>query len=244
MMPLGESSRDAGTASHHESGGRLEELTAEGVFYPPKMAVRADRILRIQGYHGQKRVRPAIREAAERWASGVATLLDPVLHYRRVAIRSIEPDRLILADGTTFTCPAFTKFMAGCHEVVAFVLTLGPGVDATVMDLSERFEMLDALLLETAGWLSIEACTKSFADELRRWARPLGLSVAMRMGPGYSYRIHGLEVAWSLWDQKPLFDLFKNVTLPVTLLESCAMMPKMSRSGLFGLANSPNGNRD
>lgn len=243
-MPLGEPSRESGAARQPGPTGQLLELTDAGVFHPTKPTVPANRILRIQGYHGQKRVRPAIRESAERWGTDVATLLDPILHYRRIPIQSIEPDRLILADGTTFMCPAFTKFMTGCHEVVAFVLTLGPGVDATVMELSERFEMLDALLLETAGWLCIEACTKNFADELRRWALPRGLSVAMRMGPGYSYRIHGLEVAWSLWDQKPLFDLFKGETLPVMLLESCAMLPKMSRSGLFGLANSPDRSRD
>lgn len=233
-------SRDGTSAelAHHPSApcDALRDLPRAGVYHPAKPIVRADRILRIQGYTRERRVRPAIREAAERCANDIGALIDPVLHYRRVPIRALEPDRLAVGAGTVLSCAAFVKFFAGCTEVVVFVLTLGPGVDDTVAARSAQDELLDAVLLETAGWLCIEACTKSFADALRRWAIPSGLNVATRMGPGYSYRMDGREVAWSLDDQAPPFALFAGTDLPVTLLESCAMMPKMSRSGLFGLA--------
>jgi len=38
-----------------------------------------------------------------------------------------------------------------------------------------------------------------------------------------------------LLEQKPLFELFSDTKLPVRLMESCAMYPKKSRSGLYGL---------
>jgi len=41
---------------------------------------------------------------------------------------------------------------------------------------------------------------------------------------------------WPLEEQIGLFGLFKNAHLPVTVMASCAMQPKMSRSGLFGTA--------
>ncbi len=65
--------------------------------------------------------------------------------------------------------------------------------------------------------------------------KPEGLRLTRRMGPGYSYKINGDETMWSLEQQHQLFEVFDGEDLPVRLLESCAMMPKMSRSGLYGL---------
>ena len=64
---------------------------------------------------------------------------------------------------------------------------------------------------------------------------PEGLRPTQRMGPGYSYKVDGGLEMWSLEDQRQLFEVFEGVDLPVRLLESCAMLPKMSRSGLYGL---------
>jgi hypothetical protein len=56
------------------------------------------------------------------------------------------------------------------------------------------------------------------------------------MGPGYAYRVGSLQVDWPLEDQRELFTLLEGGPLPVTLMSSCAMFPKLSRSGLFGVA--------
>jgi hypothetical protein len=229
------SKAQSGVGTGAAAGSRLCDLALHGVYRPRPLQIRADRILRIQGYVAANKIRPAIREAAERCARRAIDLADPVLHYRRVPVTAIEEDRLFLESGATLSCVAFPKYLSGCQEVVIFVMTLGPAFDAAVIALSEEFDLLDALLLETAGWLCIEAATKSFADDLRTWARGQGLAVSLRMGPGYGYRLDGKKVSWSLDDQKPLFGLFGDAALPVQLLESCAMLPKMSRSGLFGL---------
>ena len=55
------------------------------------------------------------------------------------------------------------------------------------------------------------------------------------MAPGYSYHLDSGTCEWPLEEQKALFDLFRHATLPVRLLESCAMLPKMSRTGLYAL---------
>jgi hypothetical protein len=206
-----------------------------GVFRPRRSVIRADRILRLQGYRDLAKVRPAIRDAAEAMAKCASEVISPEVHYRSLAVRAMSGDELVLADGTRFQSGAFSHFLPHAERIVVIVVTLGRGLDEKVIDLIERFEPLEALLLETAGWLGIESASKAFADQLRLQASQDGLHATIRMAPGYTYRIAGAEVSWPLEQQREVFGLFSGYELPVRLLASCAMIPKMSRSGLYGL---------
>ncbi len=212
------------------------DLPAYGVFQPPRAEPDPDRMLRTQGYRNLGAVRPAIRRAAESCAILAANLVAPSIHYRRVPIDRIEGEQIVLTEGSGFSCAAFPKMLGDSQEVIVFVLTLGQPLDTAAIELMEKFDLLEALFLETAGWLSIELATRSFVSALHRWAGPSGYRLSSRMGPGYAYRVEGREARWRLEDQVPLFSLFDSVQLPVRLLDSCAMLPKMSRSGLFGIS--------
>ncbi|MGI9464588.1 MAG: hypothetical protein ACR2OM_11640, partial [Aestuariivirgaceae bacterium] len=103
--------------------------------------------------------------------------------------------------------------------------------------LHDTFEPLDALFLETAGWLTIETATKQLAKHIKGEFSAAGWRMSLRMGPGYQYRHpDGHErVSWDLTEQQQLFAMFGDDPLPVELMSSCAMKPKMSRSGVFGM---------
>ncbi|MGI9385505.1 MAG: hypothetical protein ACR2PO_20325 [Methyloligellaceae bacterium] len=202
------------------------------------VSVDPRQILRVHRYTDPDAVRPAIRDAAERIARQVAELAAPVATYRRVPVESCVSGTLRLGEDVSFQCDAFDRLMGGCSHLIAFVLTLGPRLDDKVVDLMDEFEPLDALFVESAGWLSIELATRMFAASLRPGLEGEGLALGSRMGPGYSYRKErgGAErVEWRLEEQTKLFKLFGGKTLPVELLASCAMQPKMSRSGVFGV---------
>jgi hypothetical protein len=132
-------------------------------------------------------------------------------------------------------CAAFAYVLSACTEVVAFVLTLGPRIDERTNAQCTAGDVLDALLLDTAAWLALEDATRQFRDGLRARAVARGCRITSRMGPGYQYRIGGTTCTWRLDEQRPFFALFGDAPLPVTLLESCAMQPRMSRSGLIGV---------
>lgn len=205
-------------------------------FRPARPDVRAERILRIQGYGDLGKVRPAIRRAAEYAAELAAQLSEPVVCFRRVEVRSLAGPRLELDGGITLQCAAFERLLAGCREAVPFVLTVGPGLDRKVVEFTESGEgLLEALLLETAGWLAIEDATRQFRAAERERAESRGLRITPRLGPGYQYAADGGECEWQLTDQPALFRLFGDAPLPVRVLPSCAMLPKISRSGLFGV---------
>ena len=217
-----------------------EELMApygtHEVFYPQGMHLREDRLLRLHGYRDLEKVRPVIKATAENISRRVEGLSSPEIHYKRLRIKHCDANGLVLENGSRFDNIAFEKYLDGVVEVVIFIMTLGKALDEESQQLVEKFEPLEALFLETAGWLGIEWATKQFGDGLRISARQNALRVSCRMGPGYSYSVNGEKVRWSLEDQKPLFDVFDGEYLPVDLLESCAMLPKMSRSGLYGFA--------
>jgi hypothetical protein len=183
-------------------------------------------LLRMQGYRDLARVRPRIRDIAAKAAALAQSVAAPEACYRRVAIETCTPEALRL-EGTTFHSARFAKVFAGCAEVMVFVLTLGPALDAETERLTAGDEIVDALFLEMAGWLAVEQATKALALQVADQVRGERLGLTRRLGPGY--------VDWPLDEQEGLFALLADAALPVQLLESCAMLPRKSRSGLYGL---------
>ncbi len=204
-------------------------------FRPGPVTIRTDPMLRIQGYRNLDRVRPLIKKTAGNMARLVAQTIDAVVRYRQLRISECTDGILILEGGTVFRCDAFSKYHAASEQVVVFVLTLGKGLDEASMDFSKQQQLLEQLFLDTAGWVGVEAVNKQFVTHIKEQAVEQGYRLTRRMGPGYTFKKDGQDCPWALEDQKPLFALFDDTELPVAMLESCAMLPRMSRTGLYGL---------
>ena len=217
---------------------KAEALAPYGfaLFAPRRPAVHADRILRIQGYSDLNKVRPVIRRTAAEMAALASSLSEPAVAYRYVGVRDLREDGVELDEGVTFHCEAFARFLAGCTEVAPFVLTAGAGLSDKVVELVEGGDLLEGVLLETAGWLAIEDGTRQFKTYLREESLRRKHRITSRLGPGYSYKIGERTCMWPLEEQPGLFGLFGEAALPVSIMRSCAMQPKMSRSGMFGIA--------
>ena len=213
----------------------LREVDKVGVFEPGTPSIDPLKMLRIHGYKDMDTVRPIIRKTADVISKRAAGVMTSIVYFRRVPIADCDSDGLKLANGLAFENHAFAHYLSGAAEVVVVVITVGKGLDDEVIGCMDEFEPLEALFLETAGWLGIEWATRSFVNHLSELVGPEGLRPTQRMGPGYSYKVDGDSEMWSLEDQRQLFEVFDGVDLPVRLLESCAMLPKMSRSGLYGL---------
>ena len=206
-----------------------------GRFRAGPVDVRTDRILRIQGYRDMGRVRRPIRRAADKAAAIAREIAEGEVGYRRVGVAACDGSSLELDGGERFVCGAFERFLAGCGSVVVFAMTAGAAIDERIDALMADDEPVVALLLDTAGWLAIESITRQFSDRLKAECEPSGLRLTRRMGPGYTYRI-GKEMApWGLEEQEGLFRVLGADASPVAVLPSGAMLPKMSRSGLYGL---------
>lgn len=205
-------------------------------FEPRAPTVAYERVLRIQGYADLGRVRPAITAAAKAMARHAEAVSRSEVAYQFQAVHCLSADAIALSCGGRLHSEAFATRLVGCTEVVPFVLTCGQPIAQSVIDMADAGDLLEALLLEAAGWLCIEDATRQFKSLLHRVAGQRGCRITSRMGPGYAYRIDEQQVSWPLEDHPHLFALFGDATLPVELMSSCAMSPKLSRSGLYGVA--------
>lgn len=221
---------DVQTAAAGQDEVRLES------FRPRDSQVTAERILRIQGYKSPDSVRVAIRRAAQAMATKALELCDAQVAFKKVYVVSIDNEGISLAGDARLFSPAFAYRLNDCEEVVPFVLSCGLALSHTIIDLAEAGDLLEAVLLESAGWLCIEDVTRQFKESLKSEAAHRYRRITSRMGPGYTYQVGGREVSWPLEDHPHLFGLLSGRTLPVTLMPSCAMNPKLSRSGLYGIA--------
>lgn len=235
MFPLHDSGSGAAT------GGQVADAatpcpvqTAFGSFVPRDIAIRPQQMLKIMGYRDGAPVRPAVRRTAESVAELAAAAMTPVVHYARLGVTQCNDGGLVLADGTVFRGPVFAKHLNGCREAMAFIMTLGGKFDSTQKNLTAAGNTLEAVFMETAGWVAIEEATRLFTGRMRDSARTEGLDLSRRLAPGYVFRVGNRKVDWPLEEQKAFFGIFEGIRLPVELLESCAMMPKMSRTGFFG----------
>ena len=206
-----------------------------GRFQAEPVDVRAERILRIQGYRDMARVRKPIRHAADKAAAIAREISEGEVGFRRVGIAACTGSSLRLEGGERFECAAFERFLAECESVVVFAMTAGSAIDQRIDELMAADDPVVALLLDTAGWLAIESITRQFSDRLKADCEPAGLRLTRRMGPGYTYRMGREAVPWGLEEQEGLFRVLGPDASPVAVLPSGAMLPKMSRSGLYGL---------
>ena len=199
-------------------------------FTPQEITIAVEPLLRIQGYRNLDKVRAPIKKVAAKMAARAQQLAEPIAVYRKVPIKSVDSNSVTLGAGTVFHSEEFPRFLTGCGEVVVFVLTIGTAFDAEVQALIEEDKILELLFFENAGWIGVESATKAFSRHLQAMARQQDCQLTRRLAPGYQN--------WRLEEQVSFFSLFETGVLPVRLLESCAMLPKMSRSGLYGLKPS------
>jgi len=206
-------------------------------FEPANEPVRIDQVLRLQGYRKPNTVRRRVREAARSAVDEANEIAQPVVCWRVVAVNSLQNSKLVLANTppSTVQCDAFEQHLAQADHVVVYVLTAGAAFDERVTDLHEPEQVLHGLLLESAAWMCIENTTRQFLIWMRKNARRQARRITRRMAPGYQYRVGSGSCEWPLEQQQQLFRVFDGTEIPVRLLSSSAMLPKMSRSGLIGV---------
>jgi hypothetical protein len=209
----------------------ISELSVEPrhhfTFIPEDIHIPAEPLLRVQGYRDMDGVRAPIRQAAEETAARAEKVLMPAAYVCRTDVRSCADDVMTLVDGRAFHSTEFSKVLTGCETVFATIVTVGTGLDDELQLCLKDDDILSALFLETAGWIAIEKATKALRGHLTVLAQGEDHRLSRRLAPGYS--------DWELTEQAVLFALFDGVDLPIRLLDSSAMLPKMSRSGLYGL---------
>lgn len=219
--------KDCGAEKWLSEIWNLDVFREAGRYHPGPMHLKTATLLKLNGYHETANAPAMVLAAAERMARRAQLLFKPIVRFQAVSLDRLADGRLVLDGVVVRPGVGAGKVLSKSVAAIVVVVTMGPRFDEETGRFSTRGDMIEALFLESAGWLGIEAATKSFKRWIRERVTEDGYTLTRRLAPGYG--------TWPLTDQRALFAAFGQDDLPVRLLDSCAMSPKMSRSGVFGL---------
>ena len=208
------------------------------IFTTPEVNIA--KLLRIHGYKKNQKIKPVIQDAAIKAVRRLQYCCDPQGVFFLQEIHRLEADRLILISGIEFNCAVFEDILAGSTHIISFAITLGNRTDEIIDSYAKDInEPLASLFLETASRLCLEQILRMARSKLVTYSLNNDMKLGNRMAPGYSYKVRpsNERVMWNLEEQAKLFDTFRKFEVPVIVMESSAMLPRMSRSGIFGLKN-------
>ena len=204
-------------------------------FLSPK--VSAFKLLRTHGYKNKDNIKKRILDSAEKALERLTNYSSPVGYFyfeeiKKKSLNSIQLER------TSLKCEVFTEIFSESDFLIIFIISLGKGIDIKLKKISNDInEPLGGLFLENASWLALELILRDARSRIISFAKSKNMQIENRMAPGYSYpsKILKKKIMWELKEQENLFNLFKNMNISVSLSESFTMIPRMSRSGVFGL---------
>lgn len=200
--------------------------------------ISALKILRTHGYKNKELIKKKILDAANKALERLSFYSSPVGYFYIKKINKQVSNRIELNDGITFNCEIFNERLFESKFLIVFILTLGNGIDETIKKISKDFnEPLGALFLENASWLALELILRDARSKIVKFAMTKNLKIENRMAPGYSYpsKTFKKRIMWELEEQQVLFKLYETKSISVTLNDTYTMIPRMSRSGIFGL---------
>jgi hypothetical protein len=192
---------------------------------PDRLVIDPWTVMRLARYKRRDAAPAAVWEATRAMAARAGELAAPAAWLRLVRVAAVTDTRVVLRKGPAFSGHAVARHLAGAREALLFVLTLGPALEAEVIALGERQELLEAYLLDLAGWAGLEAAVRALRQDVMA-ALP-GARVSHRLGPGHR--------DWPLEEQAALLSLFPDEHAPVRLSEHGVLVPFKSISGIFGV---------
>jgi hypothetical protein len=209
----------------------LVQLPADRVvpWRPGRLVIDPWTVMRMARYKRRDAAPAPIWDATRAMVARAAELATPGAWLRLVRVAAVSEARVVLTEGPAFSGRAVARHLDGAREAVLFVLTLGPALEAEVIALGERQELLEAYLLDLAGWAGLEAAVRALRRALVA-ALPEA-RVSHRLGPGHR--------DWPLEEQRELVALLEGGAAPVRLSEHGVLIPFKSISGLFPLRRDP-----
>jgi hypothetical protein len=195
---------------------------------PDRLAIDPWTVLRLARYRRREDAPAAVWDVTRAMTARAGELIRPAARLRLVRVTEVTADRAVVA-GATFSGRAIGRHLSGARQAVAFVLTLGPALETEVVALGERHDLLEAYLLDLAGWTAIEAAARALRRALVTALPPA--QVSHRLGPGHR--------DWPLGEQRDLLALLGGAgalePAAVRLSEHGVLIPFKSISGLFAL---------
>lgn len=172
----------------------------------------------------------AVRTKIERFERQLNEVISPRVYDQRKKVESVGHGCVVLEGGLVFHSAKLSRTMASCVEVVAFIATIGHGIEREIERLTAQNHLSDAYILDAMGSVLIENMVENYCRRMQFKCRSEGKDVTLRFSPGYC--------DWPITDQLGLFGLFDTYAMEIQLTDAFLMSPRKSISGVFGILPS------
>ncbi|HEX2480664.1 MAG TPA: hypothetical protein VHQ69_02165, partial [Methylomirabilota bacterium] len=105
---------------------------------PERLVIDPWTVLRLARYRRRHDAPAPVWDATRAMAARAGALAAPAAGLRLVRVAAVLPTQVCLAEGPRFSGHAVARHLSGARRAVAFVLTLGPALEAEIVALGER----------------------------------------------------------------------------------------------------------
>jgi hypothetical protein len=189
-----------------------------------KIPIPVDEVLRRLGRKGKMEVSPQLARLVNEEISICQDLMTPMGIYDRFGLSLDRSGAVSISGGFTVNSSDLYRWVRGCDELVVMVVTVGPGINERVQELTEAGEVTRGMIVDAIGSETVEELAGVLNRIIANTARK---AVTKRYSPGYG--------DWDLTDQKSLLELIGAGEIGVTVSDSSQMIPEKSISAVIGL---------
>lgn len=177
--------------------------------------------------------RPPVREQVAAALAEIGDIVQPAACYDQFPVEAFLHDRVRLAGGVTLGGGPVVQVVCGAEALVVAVVTVGPAVDQHLKQLQASNQRFKALVLdELAAW-AVDQVRQQLYQQLGDQFRARGWRTSTLLSPG--------ESAWSVRDQRTIFQLLDASQIGVSLSPGYVMQPLKSLSLICGAGSQPLG---
>lgn len=182
-------------------------------------------ILRLLGYKDSEpdnEIVQSVREEIERCLEYIS----PSIAFKRLKINIVEENRVILENGVIFDGEFIAKKLQKCSYVIVGVTTLGRKLDEEVKSAFDSGDYLKGMIIDNIGTTAVEYVNKTFWNDMVDEIKNTNTGITSRLSPG--------DTAWSISEQRKIFQCLDEEDIEVRLTESFMMIPFKSTSYVYG----------
>ena len=188
-------------------------------------------------FHGERFARllerPSVREDFQQVLIEDVKVFDPRACFDSCQIDNCLHDRFELQGGTRIGGGPVMEVLRGAQELVVAVCTIGAAVDEKVRGYQADNDHFKAFLLdELASW-GVDQVRQGLYLVLEDELQAKDWRISTMLSPG--------ESAWTVDDQRVIFDILDTSKIGVSLNDSCLMTPLKSLSMIMGIGTQPMG---
>jgi hypothetical protein len=177
--------------------------------------------------------RPGIRDDFEYVMVEDVEVFEPAACYEAFTIKNCLHERLELEGGMRIGGGPVMEVLRGAEQLVAAVCAVGAGVDERIKEYQLEKEHFKALILdEVASW-AVDQLRQGLYHQLQAEMQAKSWHTSSMLSPG--------ESAWTVDDQKVIFQLLDTSQIGVSLNDSCLMLPLKSLSMIMGIGRQEMG---